>query len=182
MPGATYTLPDIAREAGVSESTCRRYVKNFSAFIPMESRGRVNLYHTDSIPVLKRIKHLYDMGYATQEVWDIVSQDFDQIIETSPMSANNGKQSQVENPPNTTDIVNELIDQLQSIKDRDTDIIKIKHFIVTMKKQLQEVEAGQREMPSFENIRYILNRLKRLEQRVEGIENWLKENNDPDKT
>ncbi len=169
MSGTAYTLPEIAREAGVSESTCRRYVKNFSDFIPMESRGRVNLYGSDAIPVLKRVKELYDAGFNTSEIGVALAQEFSRTIETSPVTSG-GDHSRVGDLPDTKGIVNELVEQLQNIKSRDADIVKIKQFLVNMKKQLQEVEAGRKEMPSFENIRYILNRLKSLEKRVEILE------------
>ena len=143
----TLTLPELARQAGVSESTSRRYAKNFSEFIPGERKGRVTVYPSASVTVLQRIKQLYEAGYNTEQVHDRLSEEFDKVIETTPAGGGgSGGRDRHPSPETTTElqsqeIVKQLVDKLQERR-FDEDILNM-----------------------------ILNRLDYLEKRVKSLEN-----------
>lgn len=75
------TLVELSREAGLSETTCRRYVSKFKGFIPSQSFGRHVKYQVEAVAVAWRISELYAAGRSSDQIYENLSREFQTIIE-----------------------------------------------------------------------------------------------------
>ncbi|MEK4886437.1 MerR family transcriptional regulator [Bacillus sp. FSL W8-0223] len=88
------TIAELAEQAGIPNSTCRRYLANFEAFFVVKGGSRLKKYEVEAVNVLKRIKQLYDEGKDTNEIRNILANEFPLVInhddqrETSEKVAN----------------------------------------------------------------------------------------------
>lgn len=79
---ATYlTLPQIARELGIAESTARRWASYLSALLPSEGRGAARRFHPQAREVLAKAKALFDAGWNTSRVLEALRQQFPSTVE-----------------------------------------------------------------------------------------------------
>lgn len=62
------TIAEVAQQAGLAESTARRYADLFSDFLPARSYGRARKYPPEAPQVLARVAALYQAGAGTPEV------------------------------------------------------------------------------------------------------------------
>lgn len=72
---------EIAKESGVAESTTRRYLTNFEKYLKVISRGRGRKYHSDTVLIIKRCKDLFDSGYESNEVENVLQKEHGIVIE-----------------------------------------------------------------------------------------------------
>ncbi|MEQ6378625.1 MerR family transcriptional regulator [Bacillaceae bacterium S4-13-56] len=70
------SVTELSDSVKVPESTVRRYLHKFERFFRYEQRGRGKKYHPESIVILKRITSLYDEGYESAEIKEVLSQKF----------------------------------------------------------------------------------------------------------
>ena len=53
------TLPQLARELDIADSTARRWAASFFDFLPTKGHGPTRRFHPQTREVLKRIQTLY---------------------------------------------------------------------------------------------------------------------------
>jgi len=179
LAATTLTLPELSRRAGVSESTARRYVKQFSEFVPAESRGRLRTYSEEAIAVLQRIKALYDLGFGTEEVRQKLESEFQRTIDVEPVAEEGGEQS----PEPATGsasleaqgIVREFVRYIRRDDQRGRQIQLLKKGLQALRDKMQQLEHRQKSLPKSEpkpdpRIDALERRLEELEKRVLDLE------------
>lgn len=70
------TLPQLARELGIAESTARRWASAFAAFMPSRGRGSARRFHPRARDVLRRAKALFEAGLTTEQVAATLAGEF----------------------------------------------------------------------------------------------------------
>ena len=144
-----YTLPELAREAGISESTARRYCKEFFNFLPGHRSGRIRTYRPECVQVLQRIKQLYDEGQETSQVREVLTQEFSQVVDVDRQSHPDNSQQR---EPSARELMKELVAELRG--------------------------SSQQALPDPSSIDQILARLEQIERRLDILEQerrgWLK--------
>ncbi|MCA1794607.1 MAG: hypothetical protein LC660_12205 [Desulfobacteraceae bacterium] len=144
-----YTLPELARAAGVSESSARRYSKDFAEFLPTANNGRFKKYKGECVQAVKFIKKSYDAGQDKDQIRISLSYEFSQVVESNHQQ-----------PPQATE---------------DPEKYTLRELMVEFTKSLQHAQPGQKSLQS-DDVQYILARLDHIEKRLEKIEKkgWLK--------
>ena len=61
-------LSDIARQAGLADSTARRYVSTFPEWLPSRTEGRARIYDPEAVQILRQVAKLYAQGMTSEEV------------------------------------------------------------------------------------------------------------------
>ncbi|MED1421068.1 MerR family transcriptional regulator [Bacillus smithii] len=74
------TIAELAEQAGIPNSTCRRYLANFESFFVVKGGSRLKKYEAEAANILKRIKQLYDEGKDTNEIRNILANEFPLVI------------------------------------------------------------------------------------------------------
>ena len=147
-----YTLPEIARQVGISETTARRYSKEYFNYLPGRMHGRMKTYSPECLRVLKRIKQLYDAGEGTTRVHEIMVNEFSQDVGVEHHAPPLQEQMQ---EPSTRELIQELVSELRG--------------------------KNQRDLLNPEGIEFFLERLDRIEQRLDDLEQgrriWFLEEN-----
>lgn len=164
MTSRSLTLAEIARKSRLTESTARRYTRLFAAFMPSEDRGRLRLFSPDCIPVLKRIKALYDAGHSTEQVHDVLNREYDRTVDIEAAHSGDGS------PGDADDLAEQIASAMQRSYQAGQDIQKLKRAVRTMAGHLQQVRGEQKALPDPGSIDQILARLDRLEERVQALE------------
>lgn len=70
------TLPQLAREIGIAESTARRWASAFASLMPSRGRGSARRFHPRARDVLRRAKSLFDAGLTTEQVAATLAAEF----------------------------------------------------------------------------------------------------------
>ncbi len=148
-----YTLPELARAAGVSESSARRYVKDFTDFLPTVDGGRFKKYKADCIQILQTIKSSYDAGQDREAILRELSGQYAQTIHQTPPQA---PQEQSGPDMATRELLFELVSLLRDNK---------------------PMQAIEQHRPGHDDLNYIFERLDAIEKRLDEIEGkraWFK--------
>lgn len=76
-------LPEVARAAGVPESTARRHAKGVARdYLPTQAAGRFVLYDLAvAVPVLRRVAELFRRGQSHAHVADALAREFQPVVE-----------------------------------------------------------------------------------------------------
>ena len=82
-------LPEVARAAGVPESTARRHAKGVARdYIPRQAAGRFVLFDLGvAVPVLRRVAQLFHRGRTQDQVAEILAREFRPVAEYEPQEA-----------------------------------------------------------------------------------------------
>lgn len=83
------TIAEIAEQADIPNSTCRRYLAAFEPFFLVKGGNRVKKYEATSVDVLKRIKQLYDEGQDTNEIHNVLVNEFPMVIDSDKQQESN---------------------------------------------------------------------------------------------
>jgi len=75
------TVADLAKETNIPDSTCRRYLSTFEAFFLVKGGSRSKKYERQAVDILKRIKHLYDEGLETNEIHNVLMNEFPIVVD-----------------------------------------------------------------------------------------------------
>lgn len=75
------TITEIAEKAKVPETSVRRYIKLFKEYLPGKQIGRTWKYLPDVIQVVERISASYQAGQSTQEIFQMLQQNFPQVLD-----------------------------------------------------------------------------------------------------
>jgi DNA-binding transcriptional MerR regulator len=165
---AMYSLPDLSRATGVSESTVRRYAKTFAEFFPCEGRGRLKAYKEDCLEVIRRTKELFDAGYSTDQVRDILGGEFAQIYEVEPQASTT---DQIQPAPGAHELIREFTNAIERNAQAEHDMQKLRQAIKVLGSQLRELRSEQKSLPDPGSMEQVLSRLSQLEKRVTALEN-----------
>ena len=74
------TISEIAEQTDIPNSTCRRYLASFESFFLVKGGSRLKKYEEHAVDVLKRIKDLYENGMDTQEIHNVLANEFPVVI------------------------------------------------------------------------------------------------------
>ncbi|MBD8016802.1 MerR family transcriptional regulator [Planococcus wigleyi] len=88
-----YTIGELAEKTGIAEPTLRRYITKFHPYFTSKGGNRAKKYNATAIPLLVRIKALYDAGYETAGLADIIRREFPVIIHDNKDSETKESQS-----------------------------------------------------------------------------------------
>jgi DNA-binding transcriptional MerR regulator len=70
------TLPQLARELNIAESTARRWASSFQELLPSKGRGSGRRFHPQAREVLRRAHVLFESGLTTEQVSDVLHREF----------------------------------------------------------------------------------------------------------
>ncbi|MCA1743119.1 MAG: helix-turn-helix domain-containing protein [Desulfovibrionales bacterium] len=145
----SYTLPELARKAEISESSARRYAKDFAEYMLTVDGGRFRRYKAESVQALQFIKKLYDAGHDKYYIRKSLSYEFSMAVETVHQY-----------PP-------------QAIEDPEK--YTLKELMTELTRSLQHAQPGQKSLQP-DDLQYILARLDHIEQRLDRLEKrgWIK--------
>ncbi|MCH4828149.1 MerR family transcriptional regulator [Planococcus halocryophilus] len=88
-----YTVGELAEKTGIAEPTLRRYITKFHPYFVSKGGNRAKKYKGTAIPILVRIKALYDAGYETAGLADVIRREFPVIINDNKHSETEESQS-----------------------------------------------------------------------------------------
>jgi DNA-dependent RNA polymerase auxiliary subunit epsilon len=74
------TIAELAEQADIPNSTCRRYLTSFESFFLVKGGSRLKKYEASAVDVLKRIKQLYEEGQDTNEIHNSLVNDFPLVV------------------------------------------------------------------------------------------------------
>lgn len=82
-------LPEVARAAGVPESTARRHVRGVAQpYLPAQAAGRYLLFdQAVAVPILRRVAELYHRGRTQDQVAETLAREFQAVVELEPHDA-----------------------------------------------------------------------------------------------
>ncbi len=81
------TLPQLARELDIADSTARRWAAAFADFLPTKGHGPTRRFHPQTREVLQRIQTLYASGFNTEQVAEVLHHEFSAMINTVAIPA-----------------------------------------------------------------------------------------------
>lgn len=68
MADAWTNIPEAARVTGIPERSLRRYLERHGTLLPARRQGRTLQVATEALPVLRRMRELYDSGMSAEQV------------------------------------------------------------------------------------------------------------------
>jgi len=80
------TLPQLARELGVADSTARRWASSFPDLLPTKGHGSARRFHPQARDVLKRVQSLYTAGFNTDQVAELLQREFPATVDVVTVS------------------------------------------------------------------------------------------------
>lgn len=167
MTPAKYSLLDLAKAAGMPESTTRRYCRLFREYIPIEERGRVKFYHKDAIPILHRVKELFKEGYNSDEINSLLINEFPRAVD---VDWSEDDEMDVAEGVGPYHIVSALLKQLQANKHAKEEVQALKKAVVRIRDHLVKQEEKQKALPNPKDMDQILGRLDRMEEQIRVID------------
>lgn len=125
------TIAELAEQVDIPNSTCRRYLANFETFFVAKGGNRVKKYEETAVHILKRIKALYDEGLETNEVHNVLVNEFPLVISTDEYQGNQQipKTPKLATSEDIAEIMNVLIQQKQFNEELLDQIKKQQEFI-----------------------------------------------------
>lgn len=88
-----YTVGELAEKTGIAEPTIRRYIAKFHPYFISKGGNRAKKYDATAVPILVRIKALYDAGYETAGLADVIRHEFPVIMSDNKRGETEGNQS-----------------------------------------------------------------------------------------
>lgn len=126
------TVDDIVQQTGINASTIRRYLREFSEFIPsMPINRKQTMYGQETIAIVTRISELYAIGKYTRDIMEVLRYEVPISVEVSRV---------VEMPESdeTALMVQPDVHELQEQIDR---IVALAESLVEKTLQIDEHEA-----------------------------------------
>lgn len=65
---------EVEKQIGIPDATIRRYIRNHGHHLQIKKRGKSYLIATESLPVIKKIRELYDKGKQSEAVEEMLRQ------------------------------------------------------------------------------------------------------------
>lgn len=157
------TISDLCRETDVSNSSCRRYLTEFSDFFSVKGGSRVKKYEEQAVNVIKRIKLLYDEGNDKDEIYSVLVNESPTVVNDEEKQTNKEESSRLATSEDIDEIKESLEEQKrfnaellkrldqqaeyinQSITKRDQELMNVMNEISENKKQLASSEEQETE-------------------------------------
>jgi len=77
------SIGQIAKKTKIPETTLRRYAATFEDYLESEKRGRGVKYSPRAQELIVQISSLYDLGYGTVEIEDIIRGQYPQTVDVT---------------------------------------------------------------------------------------------------
>ena len=75
-----YSITELAEKTEIPEPTVRRYITKFQPYFISKGGSRAKKYDSSAIDILKRVKKLFDAGYETTGVAEVIKHEFPVIM------------------------------------------------------------------------------------------------------
>jgi DNA-binding transcriptional MerR regulator len=75
------SINQLAEQTLIPDTTVRRYIQKLPDFFHYKGGSRSRRYEETAIKVLSRIKDLYDQGYETDQVDEVLRREFSMIVD-----------------------------------------------------------------------------------------------------
>ena len=156
-------LAELARAAGLPESTARRYARGPALpYLTTQAAGRFILYDLAvSVPVLRRVAELFRRGQGHAKVAEILAREFQPIMELVPAVVEDDRHT----PPRDTDndFAPALAEILAAYNALRAELAEERAARVALESKLavleSELVAGKRRQREFERV--VEGKLKR---------------------
>jgi len=80
------SLQELSDLTGIAYTTIARYTKTFELYFSKKKQGRKLLFlKEESIKVATKVKILYESGYKTKQIHEILEEKFNPIIDIQPV-------------------------------------------------------------------------------------------------
>ena len=118
------TITEIAKETGIPDSTCRRYLTQFSDFFVLKGGSRQKKYEDKAVPVLLRIQQLFSEGLIKEEIEKTLSTEFPLVVEIDE-EKERVSSPQVPTLP-TAEYIEQMVGQIveKRVKEENTRVMK----------------------------------------------------------
>jgi predicted transcriptional regulator len=111
------SISEIADKTGISNSTCRRYLSTFERFFVVKGGNRLKKYESSAVVVLGRIRDLYNDGQDTDEIYNILVNEFPMVINgDEQQETNNHQVPSLATSDDIAEIKQQLVDQRESMQ------------------------------------------------------------------
>ncbi len=158
------TLSGLAREAGLADSTARRYVEQFAELFPCKREGRRKLYAADGAETLKLIAELYSQGLTAPEVGSRLLDPEESTLATteSPVTLADHERMR----ERLTQALETLGQALQTLADQKGQLREQGEQIATLTERIELLE--ERRLPWWERLLGSKGKRERLLDRLKG--------------
>ncbi len=75
------TIAEIAKQADIPNSTCRRYLSTFNEFFVAKGGNRLKKYEQGAVEILIRIKNLYEEGLESNQIHNVLINEFSLVVD-----------------------------------------------------------------------------------------------------
>lgn len=152
-----YSITELAEKTEIPEPTLRRYITKFQPYFISKGGSRAKKYDSSAIDLLKRIKKLFDVGYETTGVAEVIKNEFPVIMSDKDLTETDQK-------PNlpTLATAEDMVEIKQALKDQ-------QEFNKLLIQKLGEQERSFKEALESRD-QLLLERLTEKEEAKEGKE------------
>ena len=107
------TLPQVAQELGIANSTARRWAQAFADLLPCRGSGSARRYAPQVREVLAQAQGLFERGLTTEEVGKSLRQRYPVTVDVVPVS-----DERAEETPAVQVILTELVAMRQALSEQ----------------------------------------------------------------
>lgn len=108
------TLPQLARELGVSDSTARRWAATFPELLPSKGKGASRRFHPQARQVLAKLQLLLEGGITTEQAAAVLHREYSATLDVVPVSSPQaGGDQRAPAPADLLELVTRAIDTVQ---------------------------------------------------------------------
>lgn len=76
-----YSVKELAEKTNIPDTTIRRYIDKFNDFFIFKGGSRSRRYEDTAIKILIRIKTLFDGGYESEQVHEVLQKEFPMVVD-----------------------------------------------------------------------------------------------------
>lgn len=173
------TIAEIASLADIPNSTCRRYLTAFESFFMVKGGSRLKKYDMSAVDVLKRIKQLYDEGQDTNEIYNVLANDFPLVTNVEEQQEN--QQEQVMPSTSLSVVTSDELEGIQKALEEQRvfnlaliEELKEQRQLIEKKDRYIEQSLERRDKELVESLRSSMNN-KELQKQLNEIQTTLSE-------
>ncbi|MDD4050881.1 MAG: MerR family transcriptional regulator [candidate division Zixibacteria bacterium] len=139
------TVDDIVQQTGFTTSTVRRYLRDFTDFIPSNPINRKQvLYGEETVAIVTRISDLYGSGKYTPDIREILKYEVPMTVEVHEVvELPKSDEIAVAIRPDVQDqidrvvaLAESLVEKMQQIDDHETEITAMRQTLVDTRAQV----------------------------------------------
>lgn len=178
------TITELAEQTDIPNSTCRRYLTAFEAFFVVKGGSRLKKYEAEAVNILKRIKHLYEEGLETNEIFDVLKGEFPLVVNDEEQRKTSEQTPVVSSLATKEDIleIKKALEQqqqfnqalLQEMKQQhlhyETKFNELKHdreFVSSLRESMNQrkLESAEHENKTTKQLENINSQLSKIQQK-----------------